>query len=52
MNRQKLSLYSLLFQHFFEHETVQKIKAETVLFQEKDHVNHIFLLLKGPTSTT
>jgi CRP-like cAMP-binding protein len=47
MNRQKLSLYSLLFQHFFEHETVQKIKANTVLFQEKDPVNHIFLLLKG-----
>jgi CRP-like cAMP-binding protein len=47
MNGHKLSLYSLLFQHFFELETIQKIKAGTVLFQEKDSVNHIFLLLKG-----
>jgi CRP-like cAMP-binding protein len=47
MNKQNLSLYSLLFQNFIDKETVQKIKADTVLFQEKDPVNHIFLLLKG-----
>lgn len=47
MNKQNLSLYSLLFQNFFEKETVQKIKTDTVLFQEKDPVNHIFILLRG-----
>lgn len=41
------SIYSLLFQHFIEKETVQKIKANTVLFQEKDSVDHIFLLIRG-----
>lgn len=47
MEKQNLSLYSLLFQKFIENETIQKVKADTVLFQEKDPVNHIFLLLRG-----
>ncbi|HYK74218.1 MAG TPA: Crp/Fnr family transcriptional regulator [Pseudoneobacillus sp.] len=41
------SLYSLLFQHFIEKETIQKVKANTVLLQEKDAVNHIYLLIRG-----
>jgi CRP-like cAMP-binding protein len=47
---QNLSLYSLLFQHYYENETVQKLKANTVLFQENDPVNHIYVLLKGSIS--
>jgi CRP-like cAMP-binding protein len=47
MNKQNISLYSLLIQHFIENETVQKVKADTVLFQEKDPVKHIFILTKG-----
>jgi CRP-like cAMP-binding protein len=42
-----LSLYDLLFQQFNGKETIQKLKADTVLFQERDEVNHIYLILKG-----
>lgn len=47
---QNLSLYSLLFQHYYESETIQKLKANTVLFQENDPVNHIYVLLRGSVS--
>lgn len=45
-----ISLYSLLIQHFIEKETVQKVKAGTFLFHEKEKVNHIYLLLSGSIS--
>ncbi|MHC0035900.1 Crp/Fnr family transcriptional regulator [Pseudoneobacillus sp. C159] len=45
--KQNLSLYDLLFQHFNGQETIQKHKADTVLFQERDLVNHIYLIIKG-----
>ena len=47
MKNYTISLYSLLVQHFIENETVQKINAGTMLFQEKDKVEHIYLMLSG-----
>ncbi|PLR85935.1 Crp/Fnr family transcriptional regulator [Bacillus canaveralius] len=47
MGEINLSLYSLLLQHFVDKETVQKVKAGTILFQEKDPVQHIYILLEG-----
>lgn len=41
------SIYSLLVQFFQKSEQIQKIKAGTVLFQEKDSVEHVYLLLSG-----
>lgn len=45
------SIYSLLYQFFQEKEPIVKIKAGTVLFQEKDPVQYVYLLLKGSVST-
>lgn len=42
-----ISLYNVLLQFFSEKESIQKVKAGSVLFQEKDPVQHIFILLKG-----
>ncbi|PLR76969.1 Crp/Fnr family transcriptional regulator [Bacillus sp. V3-13] len=47
MGEINLSLYSLLLQYFIDKETVQKVKAGTILFQEKDPVQHIYILLDG-----
>jgi CRP-like cAMP-binding protein len=41
------SIYSLIDQFFQPKEPVQKIRAGTVLFQEKDPVEYVYLLLKG-----
>jgi CRP-like cAMP-binding protein len=41
------SLYELLIRHFSGRETVQKFKEGTMLFQEKDTVNHVFVMLNG-----
>ncbi|CRK84151.1 Crp/Fnr family transcriptional regulator [Neobacillus massiliamazoniensis] len=41
------NIYSILLHFFQEKESVQKIKAGSVLFQEKEPVEYIFLLLKG-----
>lgn len=47
MESDSISLYNLLLQYFSEKEAIQKVKSGTVLFQEKDPVQHVFLLLKG-----
>jgi CRP-like cAMP-binding protein len=47
MHKTNISLYDLIAKHFMNKETVQKIKAGTMLFQEKDHVQHIYVMLKG-----
>jgi CRP-like cAMP-binding protein len=47
MSNYNLSLYSLLIQNFFENETIQKVRANSVLFQENDSVNHIFVIIRG-----
>ncbi len=41
------SLYELMIRNFSNKETIQKIKAGTMLFQEKDPVQHVYILLKG-----
>ncbi|MEK4652757.1 Crp/Fnr family transcriptional regulator [Niallia sp. FSL W8-0954] len=50
MNEVQLSLYSLLIQHFFEIEKIEHIKKGTLLFQEKDPVQKIYILLNGTIS--
>ncbi|MBT2656674.1 Crp/Fnr family transcriptional regulator [Bacillus sp. ISL-18] len=42
-----ISIYTLLVQFFQKNEPVQKVKAGTVLFHEKDPVEYIYLNLKG-----
>lgn len=46
----KISIYSLILQNFIDKETIQKVKADTLLFQEEDSVQHIYILLKGSIS--
>jgi len=41
------SIYQLIWQFFQQKVAIQKIKSETVLFQEKDSVEYVYLLLKG-----
>jgi CRP-like cAMP-binding protein len=50
MKKFSISLYSLLIQHFIEKGSIQKVRTGTVLFQEKDTVEHIYLLLAGKTA--
>jgi CRP-like cAMP-binding protein len=45
-----ISLYSLLIQYFIDKEPIQKIPAGSFLFQEKEEVENIFLLLSGSVS--
>lgn len=45
-----ISLYSLLIQEFIDKETVQKVSAGTILFNERDPVNHIYIILQGNTA--
>lgn len=47
MTKPSVSLYDLIVKNFINKETVQKVKAGTILFQEKDHVQHIYVLLNG-----
>ena len=50
MNELQLSLYSLLIQHFFETEKIEQIKKGTLLFQENDPVQKIYIILNGTIS--
>jgi CRP/FNR family transcriptional regulator len=50
MQKSRLSIYSLLVHFFQKKEPIQKIKAGSVLFQEKDSVEYVYLLLKGSIS--
>ncbi|WP_428909126.1 Crp/Fnr family transcriptional regulator [Niallia sp. Krafla_26] len=45
-----ISLYSLLIQHFIDKEPIQKIPVGSFLFQEKEEVENIYLLLNGSIS--
>jgi CRP/FNR family transcriptional regulator len=47
MLKSSYSIYSLLFQFFHKNEQIQKVKAGTVLFHEKDSVEYVYLLQKG-----
>ncbi|WP_258535610.1 Crp/Fnr family transcriptional regulator [Bacillus sp. 03113] len=47
MKQLNISLYSLLIQSFFDKEAIQTIRPGALLFQEKDPVNHIYILLQG-----
>ncbi|WP_059171147.1 Crp/Fnr family transcriptional regulator [Bacillus sp. FJAT-27445] len=47
MQENSVSLFHLLSHFFGEKETVQKIKAGTVLFHERDRVEYIYLIQKG-----
>lgn len=50
MQRSSFSIYNLLVYFFQKKEPIQKIKAGSVLFQEKDSVEYVYLLLKGSIS--
>jgi CRP-like cAMP-binding protein len=47
MLNSNFSIYSLLEQFFQKTEQVLKVKAGSVLFQEKDSVEYVYLLLSG-----
>lgn len=47
MNSLNISFYSLLLQHFLAEERIQTIPANTILFQEKDSVEYIYLIISG-----
>ncbi|WP_042355039.1 Crp/Fnr family transcriptional regulator [Bacillus rubiinfantis] len=47
MGETSYPIYHKLLDFFCKLESVQKIKAGTVLFQEKDPTHYIYLLLKG-----
>lgn len=50
MEKSSFSIYNLLVYFFEKKEPIQKIKAGSVLFQEKDSVEYVYLLLKGSIS--
>lgn len=50
MNEINISLYSLLIQEFIDKENIKKIKAGSTLFNEREVVNHIYILLQGSVS--
>ena len=45
-----ISLYSLLIQYFIDKEPIQKFPIGSYLFQEKEEVENIYLLLNGSVS--
>ena len=45
-----ISLYSLLIQYFIDKEPIQKLPIGSYLFQEKENVENIYLLLNGSVS--
>lgn len=45
-----ISLYSLILQNFIDKESIQKVPADTILFQEDDAVEYIYLVLSGTIS--
>ncbi|MEH7109993.1 MULTISPECIES: Crp/Fnr family transcriptional regulator [Bacillaceae] len=47
MQKSGFSIYHLIHHFFQKTEPIQKIKAGSVLFQEKDPAEYIYLLLKG-----
>lgn len=47
MLKTSFSIFDLLAQFFQVKDQVQKIKADTLLFHEKDSVENVFLLLSG-----
>ena len=47
MESNMVSIYNLMIQFFQTKEPFQKIKSGSVLFQEKDSVEYVYLLLKG-----
>lgn len=50
MQKTSLTLFRLLTQFYGGKEPVQKLRAGTVLFQEKEPVEYIYILLKGSIS--
>ncbi|WHY65726.1 Crp/Fnr family transcriptional regulator [Neobacillus sp. SuZ13] len=50
MQLNRSSIYNLLAAFFQKKEPIQKIKAGSVLFQEKDAAQYVYLLLKGSIS--
>ncbi|MGF6948418.1 CRP-like cAMP-binding protein [Neobacillus sp. B4I6] len=50
MQKSSYSIYNLLVYFYEKKEPIQKIKAGSVLFQEKDPAQYVFLLLKGSIS--
>lgn len=50
MQLNRSSIYNLLVAFFQKKEPIQKIKAGSVLFQEKDAAQYVYLLLKGSIS--
>ncbi|WP_066363212.1 Crp/Fnr family transcriptional regulator [Neobacillus drentensis] len=50
MQTSSFSIYNLLVYFFEKKEPIQKIKAGSVLFQEKDSVEYVYLLLTGSIS--
>lgn len=46
----ELSLYKQIKNHFIESETIQTISSGTTIFQEKDFVDHIYVVLEGSVS--
>lgn len=47
MQKSNTIIYQLLHDFFSINESIQKVKAGTVLFQEKEPVNYIYLIVKG-----
>jgi len=45
-----ISLFSLILQHFIETEAIQKVPANSILFQEDELVEHIYLIINGAVS--
>ncbi len=45
-----ISLYSLLIQYFIDKEPIQELPVGSFLFQEKEEVENIYLLLNGSLS--
>ncbi|CAM3808435.1 Crp/Fnr family transcriptional regulator [Mesobacillus zeae] len=45
-----ISLYSLMLQHFIDKEPIQKIKGDTILFQEGEPVQHVYVIVSGAIS--
>ncbi len=50
MKELKISLYSLLIQEFIDKEPIQKFKAGTILFNEKETVKYVYILVDGAVS--
>nr|WP_295975261.1 Crp/Fnr family transcriptional regulator [uncultured Bacillus sp.] len=46
----QISLYSLLIQYFIDKEPVQRVPMGTYLFQEKEEVENVYILIQGSVS--